>query len=111
MNFAHYLYFDGKIKLLRYKRIWSYGMIKFSRTTWCNVGEINENDEAFMTKLSSVYSVKYKVSSSFTELIARSMNPLQPLSALRDGAPVSEAQLTVHKIPLQLHTEPPRHVP
>jgi hypothetical protein len=51
-------------------------MVNFGMTRWCNVGEINENDEAFMTKLSSVYSVTYKVRSKFTELIARSLDPL-----------------------------------
>jgi len=49
-----------------------------------------------MTKLSLVYSVKYKVISSFTELIARGLNLLQPSSALKNGAPVREAQLAIH---------------
>jgi hypothetical protein len=62
-----------------------------------------------MTKLSLAYSVKYKVISSFTELTVRDLNPLQPLSALRNGTPVSQAQLTIHKLPLQSHKETPRH--
>ena len=45
MNFALYIYFDCNIKLLLFKRIWPSGMLKFNRNTWCNVGEINENDE------------------------------------------------------------------
>jgi len=96
-------------KFLRFKRIWPFGMLKFNRTTWCNVGEIKEYDDTFMTKLSLVYSVKYEVISSFTELTARGLNPLQPLSALSNGAPLSEAQLAIHKLPLHSHREPPRH--
>jgi hypothetical protein len=62
-----------------------------------------------MTKLSLVYSVKHKIISSFTELTARGLNLLLPLSALRNGAPVSAAQRAIHKLRLQSHTEPPRH--
>lgn len=51
-----------------------------------------------------------KVSCSFTELIARGVNLLQPPSALRHGAPASEVQLLIHKLCLQSHTEPLRHV-
>jgi hypothetical protein len=62
-----------------------------------------------MTKLSLVYSLHYKLISSFTELTARRLNPLQPLSALTNGAPITEAQLAMHKLPFQSDKEPPRH--
>jgi hypothetical protein len=74
----------------------------------CNFGEINENEGIFTTNLSLVYIVKHIAISSITELTVRGLNPLQPLSALRNGALVSEAQLAIHKLQLQPHTEPPR---
>jgi hypothetical protein len=97
-------------KLLRKRKelIGGFGPLACSSSVGLH-GEIEESDDTFMTKLSLVYSVKYEVISSFTELIARGLNPLQPLSALRNGAPLCEAQLAIDKLPLQSHTEPPRH--
>jgi len=62
-----------------------------------------------MTKLSLVYSVKYKVISSFTELTARGLNPLQPYSALRNGHLLQRRNSHINKLILKLHTEHPRH--
>jgi hypothetical protein len=72
-------------------------------------GVTSAKDDTFMTNLSLVYILKHKVISSFTELTVRSLNPLQPLSALRNGALINEAQLAMHELHLQPHTEPPSH--